>query len=330
MMKSELSEQTLESVARAVTLLQNGEVVAIPTETVYGLAARISDDSAIRKIFSTKNRPFFDPLIVHVASIPQAQSLVAHWPGSAQLLAETFWPGPLTLVLPKNDRVSDLITSGLETVGLRFPRHPLAQLIIEKLQEPVAAPSANRFGHTSPSEAEHVRTEFEDRVTVVDGGPCDVGIESTIIKVNESEARIEITFLRAGSILPDQIQKVLKRTGKDLIMLQPGHNIEAPGQVKHHYMPTIPVVSVSRRSWDQLHGDMASLNKALRQNFAKPCLLQLNSSPEQAARELYGQLRICSRPPADVIIFVKEPHQTGEAWTAILDRLHRASSFHLD
>lgn len=315
-------------VETAVASLKAGAVVAIPTETVYGLAAKISDPEAIRKIFSTKNRPFFDPLIVHVSSIAQAKNLVKEWPRSAQVLAENFWPGPLTLVLPKKEIINDLITSGLETVALRLPRHSIARQIIERLGEPVAAPSANKFGRTSPSEAQHVLAEFEEALEVVDGGPCDVGIESTILKIVETPDKIELTLLRAGSVVPEQILKALNPLGKDLIFNKPGKNIEAPGQVKHHYMPPIPVIFIDEHRWQQIAA-LESLNQQLGTTFKYPCLLTLSSSPEQAARELYGQLRACSHPPHDAIVFVKKAIHQGEYWAALLDRINRASTFHL-
>ena len=315
--------------AEAIAVLQAGGVVAIPTETVYGLAAKISDESAIRKIFSTKNRPFFDPLIVHVSSIIQAQSLVHHWPRSADLLARKFWPGPLTLVLPKKEQVSDLITSGLDTVAIRMPRHPVALALLEALGEPLAAPSANRFGRTSPSAAEHVRDEFGEAFPILEGGTCDVGIESTIIKLQETEAHVDITLLRAGSILPEQILGALSELGKTIKIQKPGRNIEAPGQVKHHYMPAIPILLIDRAKWDLARGQLAPLIPLLRQNFKHPTILQLSPSPEQAARELYAQMRHSSAPPNDLIIFIKEPFHQGEFWTALLDRLNRASSFQI-
>ncbi len=318
------------SIAKAVQALKEGGVVAIPTETVYGLAAKITSDSAIRKIFSTKDRPFFDPLIVHVTSVEQAKTLVKEWPQSAQILAEAFWPGPLTLVLPKNNSVTDLITSGLETVGLRCPRHPMARAIIENLGEPVAAPSANRFGRTSPSTAQHVADEFKNKVLVVDGGPCEVGIESTIVKLNESHSTIDLTLLRAGAIVPEQMKTALENCShKQIIFHQPGRNIEAPGQVKHHYMPTIPVLSINRTTWDSFNCSIENVNLHLGASFLQPCFLNLNSSPEQAARELYSELRKCSTPPHDVIVFIKDSHHQGEYWAALLDRLNRASTYSL-
>lgn len=323
------SLDSAHAIELAVQFLREGNVVGLPTETVYGLAAKISDDQAIRKIFSTKDRPFFDPLIVHVGSIEQARTLTSEWPEAAQLLAEQFWPGPLTLVLPKKTSVSDLITSGLDTVAIRFPRHPVARKVIEDLGEPVAAPSANRFGRTSPSTAEHVRQEFASQVFVVEGGPCEVGIESTIVKISESETAIQLTLLRAGSILPEQLHSSLRVISKNIQILQPGRNIEAPGQVQHHYMPSIPLMVIDRQQWDDANKSLDQLNHFLQTQFTTPCLLHLSPSPEQAARELYRELRLSSKAPNDVIIFIREFFHKGDPWAAILDRLMRAATFHL-
>lgn len=323
------SPKTMISVPEAVDLLKKDGVVGIPTETVYGLAARISSDTAIRKIFTTKERPFFDPLIVHVADIDQAKRLVRQWPPSAQLLSEKFWPGPLTLVLPKNNSVSDLITSGLETVALRCPRHKKALELISILGEPIAAPSANKFGRTSPSTAGHVNEEFSGLIPVIDGGPCEVGIESTIIKVVEIPTSIEVTVLRAGSILPEQIRSALEPLGLPVTLQNPGKNIEAPGQIRHHYMPSIPLIFIEAQCWNTIHKKIDSLNQKLKTSFKNLCHLELSHSPEQAARELYGSLRLCSAGPHDGILFVREAHHRGESWAALLDRLNRAASYHL-
>lgn len=322
-----LSTELKTAIDKAVQLLKQGDVIGLPTETVYGLAAVISNEDAIRKIFSTKNRPFFDPLIVHVSSIEQAKTLVHEWPESANILAEAFWPGPLTMVLPKNHLVSDLITSGLETVGLRYPKHSIAREIIKNLGEPVAAPSANKFGKTSPSKADHVRTEFDNSVFTVDGGPCEVGIESSIIKIIETQDTIEITVLRAGSIVTDEIKSALaSKTNKRIVFHQPGTNIEAPGQVKHHYMPTIPVLFITESKWKNLNTNFKDINNQLSTNYKNPICLNLDSSPELAARELYSKLRECSLSDHDLIVFVHTHLQVGEYWTAILDRLRRAST----
>lgn len=314
-------------IQKAVKILRDGGVVAIPTETVYGLAAKISDEQALRSIFQTKNRPFFDPLIVHVTSIDEAKTLTSAWTASVQALAEAFWPGPLTLVLPKTKMVSDLITSGLDTVAIRIPKHPVALEIIKQLGEPVAAPSANRFGKTSPSDANHVRQEFGEKIFVVDGGACDVGIESTIIKLVENDVIIDIKFLRFGLIDENNIREILKLQKKSVQFSKADSKIEAPGQVKHHYMPEIPLIVIESSMWEQSGKSFKAINQKLNTNFLNPSFLQLSGEPEQAARELYGRLRTCSEKPHDVILFVKEDFQTGGFWDAILDRLQRASTF---
>ena len=193
------------AIEQAIQMLKSNDVVAIPTETVYGLAGAINNESALNKIFSIKGRPFFDPLIVHVSSIEMAQSLVKDWPKAASVLYEKFWPGPLTLVLPKNDKVSDLVTAGLKTVALRMPDHVTTLKMIDELQCPVAAPSANRFGKTSPTDWQHVQEEFAGEVAVVDGGASEVGVESTIVRLQDNN----VELLRPGTILFSDIQSPL-------------------------------------------------------------------------------------------------------------------------
>lgn len=323
-----LREKAMKTeIQKAVTILRDGGVVAIPTETVYGLAAKISDELALRSIFKTKNRPFFDPLIVHVTSIDEAKRLTSAWTAAVQILAETFWPGPLTLVLPKTKLVSDLITSGLDTVAIRIPKHPVAIEIIQQLGEPVAAPSANKFGKTSPSEANHVRQEFGESIFVVDGGACEVGIESTIIKVEESDIAIDIKFLRYGFIGEKEIREALKVQKKSIQFSKAESKIEAPGQIKHHYMPAIPLIMIESSFWKKSGESLQAINQKLNTHFLNPSFLQLSERPEQAARELYGRLRTCSVQPHDVILFIKEDFQNDGFWNAILDRLQRASTF---
>ena len=226
----------------AVTRLKSNDVIAFPTETVYGLGARIGSEAAIQKIFSTKERPFFDPLIVHVSSIQQAQSCFLMWNDIADTLAKHFWPGPLTLVMKKNNAILDLITSGLENVGVRIPAHPLARLLIEQVGEPIAAPSANKFGKTSPTKAEHVISEFGENVGVLDGAGyenCQVGIESTVLLVREDR---QISILRRGGVLKSEIDQVLNKNKIQFSWFEATDKKEAPGHMKHHYMPSIPFV----------------------------------------------------------------------------------------
>lgn len=323
-----------EKVNRAVLLLKGGNVIGLPTETVYGLAAKISDLDALKKIFQIKKRPFFDPLIVHVSSINQARNQVREWPKSAEILAETFWPGPLTIILNKQKHISDLITSGLETVALRCPKHSLALKIIQEIGEPLAAPSANKFGKTSPSEAIHVIQEFGEEIAVIDGGPCDIGIESTIVKLEEGPNLIELTLFRSGAIGLEEISRALKVLKKEIRLLRPGDGIESPGQIKHHYMPNIPLLFIDEKKWshlgDAIEEKTMKLNIKLNLNFKNLCILDLPQKPEQAARELYSKLRSSSSQPFDLIVFIKEDHHKGEFWQAILDRLERASTFNLN
>ena len=290
------------TLAEAVLKLKNHEVVGLPTETVYGLAGRIDSAGAIEKIFSTKQRPFFDPLIVHVKDISQAKSLVLSWPEICDSLARKFWPGPLTLVLPKAPVVSDMISSGLETVALRIPNHPLFVEAIEKVGSPLAAPSANRFGRTSPSQGSHVESEFSGQVPWVDGGPCEVGIESTILKVENHSLQI----LRQGMISAQLIEDRLTQNQINFSWINPRSSkaeigemqlhqrssteSQGPGAMEHHYMPDIPLVLISKLKRDQA-GIAQNWSKFLPQEFQrikKWVPLMLPSAPELAARALYS------------------------------------------
>jgi L-threonylcarbamoyladenylate synthase len=316
----------VNQITLAVEKLRNGDVVGIPTETVYGLAAMISNNEAIKKIFKTKQRPFFDPLIVHVSGFKQATELISEWGDAIEVLTVAFWPGPLTLVVPKKN-VNDLVTSGLQTVGIRCPAHKIALEIIENVGEPLAAPSANRFGKTSPTSAKHVIHEFNNDIFVVDGGSCSVGIESTIISVFESTTQIEISVLRTGLITPSQISYALKKLNKQIVFIKPSNKIVAPGQIEHHYMPSKPILWVSRELLGADCNSEAIRNVNATLNFNSPCELKLNLDASLAARELYSQMRICSEGFTDLIVCVKEPFQLGEEWDSIFDRISRASSF---
>lgn len=223
-------------IARAAAILRGGGTVAFPTETVYGLGANALDPTAVARIFEIKRRPSFDPLIVHVSTVRQGQQLVRDWPERASALAERCWPGPLTLVLSKSDVVPDIVTSGLPTVALRMPAHPVALALIEEAGIPVAAPSANRFGRVSPTTSEHVRSQLGDEVDgVIDGGPCRVGIESTILDLSGHEA----TVLRMGGTAPREIEEIIgpvRSAGAD------PERPTAPGQLARHYATRTPLL----------------------------------------------------------------------------------------
>lgn len=307
------------SATEAIQKLQEGQVIGVPTETVYGLAARIDDPKAVEKIFSTKERPFFDPLIVHVASAAEAAKHTAEWPTVAQLLAKEFWPGPLTLVLPKAAHINPMITSGLQTVGVRWPKHPLTEEIINGVGVPLAAPSANRFGKTSPTRPEHVLTEFHRQVPVVDGGVCEIGLESTVVEISGKA----LFILRPGAITMEMIRECLA-THKITIPVERKSSLAAPGNVKHHYMPEIPVVLVTEGSRDQADD---FLQKTLPIAASQCVVLDLGTDAALAARGLYENFRRLGQSDAKCILIHQRENQTGQLWSAIWDRIGRAASY---
>lgn len=220
-----------QDIAKAVELLNNNEVVAIPTETVYGLAGNIYSEQAIQKIFSVKKRPYFNPLIVHVSSIEQAKSLATEFPAAAKKLAEAFWPGSLTLILKKQPQVPDIITAGKDSVALRIPNHPVALALLRQLDYPLAAPSANPFGSISPTQASHVDGYFNDQIALVlDGGPCENGIESTIMGFENNKPVV----YRLGAISLEDIEAVI---GKVSVKNKKEVAPLAPGMLSRHYAP---------------------------------------------------------------------------------------------
>ena len=288
-----------EEIERAAELLQAGRLVAFPTETVYGLGANALDEEAIRRIFAVKQRPFTNPLIVHVASIDMARELALQWPEQARLLAERFWPGPLTLVLPKTPKIPDLVTAGLHSAGFRIPAHPVATALLKTARVPIAGPSANRFTRLSPTTAEHVREDLGSDVDLVlDGGPCVVGIESTVLSFASLQPRI----LRAGMITRKEIEDVIGLIGI-------GGGPESPGQHPRHYSPRTPLVL----------GDSPRQGRGARLD-----LKSMPSDPHSYARQIYAVLHDIDRQGYDWIS-VELPPDTVE-WAGIRDRLMRAAT----
>jgi L-threonylcarbamoyladenylate synthase len=225
---------TAHTIDRAAALLRGGAVVAFPTETVYGLGADALDARAVARIFEIKRRPTFDPLIVHVADGAMLAQVAAGVPAAAQTLIDAFWPGPLTLVLRKSDVVPDLVTSGLPTVAVRMPAHPVARAIIERAHIPVAAPSANPFGYLSPTRAEHVARMLGDGVDlIVDGGPATFGVESTIVMIEPVP-----TLLRPGALAVEAIEALIGPLARDL---RDEARPLAPGRLPQHYAPSTPI-----------------------------------------------------------------------------------------
>jgi L-threonylcarbamoyladenylate synthase len=289
----------------AINLIRAGDVVAMPTETVYGLAGSIYSESALKKIFSVKERPFFDPLIVHIAEIDDVLKVAKNFPPVAMSLAKMIWPGPLTLILPKRDDLSPLITSGLSEVGVRMPRHPLALELIRACG-PLAAPSANKFKKTSPTQKSHVEDEFGQNVFVLDGGSCDVGIESTVVGFDDGKVKI----YRPGGIDFSKLELLLKPFS---VSIEYAQSPVAPGQLEHHYMPKIPLFVL-------YPGD------TLDPIWSLPKELRLSKDPVVAARELYAEMRSLSESGADVLYIYRMPEHYSHEWRAVWDRLIKASA----
>jgi L-threonylcarbamoyladenylate synthase len=295
----------------AARILRKGGVVAFPTETVYGLGANALDAGAVQKVYELKGRPATSPLIVHVDSIEMARTLVTEWPPLAEELARKYWPGPLTMVLPKQAIVPDIVTAGLGTVGIRLPAHPIARALITEAGVPLAAPSANKFTGVSPTTAEHVRAAFGDAVPVIDGGPCEVGIESTVVAIEGSK----VVLLRPGmmdvSPLPD---------GRGSLLGE-GEAHPAPGMHHRHYSPRTPVLLIGDPS--QLPGsDGAYLWRTQSANVVRA--VQMPGDPQGYAARLYATLHQLDHEALPWIA-IEAPPDTPE-WSAIRDRLSRAAS----
>lgn len=301
------------STAKAIELLRQGEVVAVPTETVYGLAALITDENALKNIFATKQRPLFDPLIVHVTDIEMAKPLVESIDDLSLLLMKKFWPGPLTVLRPKSKKISDLITSGLVEVGVRSPNHPVAQEILKELKTPFAAPSANLFGKTSPTKAIHVLNEFNNQVPVVDGGDSEVGLESTVLRTLKENNQWVIEILRPGGITSEQIKKFLEQNFSENVIIRRAFSQASPGHTLQHYQPT-------KEFWLLQPASMLPVDAPKAEE------LRLSHDPLIAARELYSELRRASETEADIIFFKLKPEHLTAPWEAHLDRLTRAAS----
>jgi L-threonylcarbamoyladenylate synthase len=297
-----LTEEQLKSAAR---ILREGGLVAFPTETVYGLGADATNPAAIRRIFEVKGRPSTSPLIVHVSSIEMARTVVAEWPNTAQALATRFWPGPLTLVLKKRSQIPDEVTATLPTVGVRMPAHPVTSALIDLAGIPVAAPSANRFMHVSPTTAEHVRRDLGDTVDMIlDGGPTTVGIESTVLSLACGAA----VLLRPGMVGATEIQALTGELGF-VCSAEPEIAHPAPGLHRRHYAPQTPFFLLQP-------GDPPPPGRGR--------LLSLPGHTDQFAAILYAALREADAEGWEWLA-ITAPPDTPE-WAAIHDRLRRAAT----
>jgi len=311
-----------ENIEQAVSLLKKGDLVAIPTETVYGLAADIANEQAVMQIFALKNRPNTHPLIIHISDTKQLPQYAVNIPSYVEPLVRHFWPGPLTLVLYKSQLVGDWVTGGQDTVGIRMPKHPLALELIERTGTPLAAPSANRFGKISPTQVEHVTAEFGDSIHVLDGGHCEVGIESTIIDATEEGS---CTVLRPGMISIEAIKAVL---GSKITIQQPTqHSKKVSGTLESHYAPHKPTYlfnSIEELKAIKAEHSVSIYGLILSDKNATLCErgIKMSSTPTDYAHELYDALRKADNSDCEFIAI--ERPQGSLDWAAILDRLQRS------
>ena len=312
-----------KDISKAAQLLSNDELVAIPTETVYGLAGNIYSEKAIKAIFETKQRPFFNPLIVHIPSVDYLDNIVESIPKKARQLADVFWPGPITLVLKKKNTIPDLITAGKDTVAVRVPNHPTTLELLGQLDFPLAAPSANPFSSISPTTAEHVEGYFKDKIKMVlDGGPSKKGIESTIIGFENDEPIV----YRLGSTPIEAIEAVVgKITIKNKKEIAPN----APGMLERHYAPKTKTVLTDnlQKSITEYHGKRIGLllyNDILNDDAIDfKVVLTQGQDLEEAASKLYDALHQLDRQDLDIIIAERLPdYGLGKS---INDRLVRAT-----
>ena len=310
-----------KDIQKAIGLLTNEQLVAIPTETVYGLAGNIFSEKAIKNIFSTKKRPFFNPLIVHVSSVEVLKSLVTHIPEKARLLADAFWPGPMTLVLQKNNTIPDMITAGKDTVAVRIPNHPVTLELLKQLPFPLAAPSANPFGSISPTKTTHVEQYFRNDIQqILDGGSCSNGIESTIIGFKNEDPVI----YRLGAIALEEIENIV---GEISVKNKEEESPNAPGMLARHYAPLTQTFLVD---------DISSVVKkysgkkigvlVFKESLNDPSLTEITlskiGSMQEAASKLYDSLHELDGKNLDVIIVERLPDiGLGKS---INDRLQRA------
>ena len=308
-----------KDVEKAKDLLLAGELVAVPTETVYGLAGNALHLSAVAKIFEVKGRPQFDPLIVHIPNREASELYASAIPEQAKKLAEEFWPGPLTVLLKKKPIIADLVTAGLDTVGLRSPDHPLTQKLLAILPFPLAAPSANPFGYVSPTRAEHVNEQLGDKIRyILDGGPSTVGVESTIVGFEDNGPVI----YRLGGITQEQIESII---GNVAVNTTSASNPKSPGQLQSHYAPGKKVIvgdigSLIAQQRRTPFG-VLSFQKDYTQRFQY--ILSPTGQITEAAQNLFSALRTLDKMPIEVILTEFVP-DVGVG-KAINDRLRRAS-----
>ena len=313
---------TQTEIETAVEALRTGDLVVFPTETVYGLGANASNPVAVRKIFEVKGRPPDHPVIVHLDDPRYLHRWVSQVPPVAERLADKFWPGPLTLILPKADNVNDIVTGGQDSIGIRVPSHPIAQQLLNAFGGGIAAPSANRYGRLSPTKPEHVRDELGDTVRVIlDGGDSPIGLESTIVSCLDNQARL----LRPGFITRSQLEQVVGALAAGGIVPR------VPGGLALHYAPSTPLEIVASDDLEVRAGEFVARDEKVAVLAMRPPLhtqrkmtwINAGKKPDTYAHNLYSHLRTLDRIGCERIFVQSLPED--ERWAAILDRLQRAS-----
>lgn len=323
------------AIAEAAETIRNGGLVAFPTETVYGLGANALNVDAVGRIFTAKGRPTADPLIVHLSGLDQITRVVRSIPEAAQKLAETFWPGPLTLILPKRPEVPDLVTSELDTVAVRVPNHPVALALIQTAGVPIAAPSANRFGHTSPTTAKHVLHDLDGRIDIIlDGGSASIGVESTVLDVSTTPPRI----LRPGGVTREMLESVI---GPVTVLGQrkkPEKGLPSPGMLEKHYAPRAEMLLFTgdsaqeslvaslteQKAAGRRVGALAADDDAELLEKSGAVVYRLGADLNSIARHIYAGMRWLDRQGVDVILCCD--YGTEGLGLAIRDRLTRAAT----
>lgn len=325
----DVTDPNPDRIAQAAAVLRGGGLVAFPTETVYGLGANALDETAVRRIFAAKGRPANNPIIVHVTNVGEARRLVAVWPDTATRLAARFWPGPLTLVLPRAEVVPDAVTAGGSTVALRAPAHPVAQALLQAAKIPIAAPSANASSRLSPTRAEHVLYDLDGRIDLLlDGGPCAGGIESTVLDLSVTPPRL----LRPGLVLPHAIETVLGRIRTPLTAAEdPAAPLPSPGMLARHYAPRAVlecVASDAARRMDELAAAGVTLGWLTfgpgREAWPDVTVVPMPDDAAAYAARLYAVLHNLDAAGVEHIVVELPPDE--EAWLAVRDRLRRAAS----
>lgn len=311
---------TQEIIKEAAAIIRKGGLVTFPTETVYGLGADALNPLAVVRIFEVKNRPRFDPLIVHIADFSSVEKLCSSVDERARKLMEKFWPGPLTLVLPKTQVVPDIVTAGLPTVAIRMPAHPVALRLIEEAGTPIAAPSANPFGYLSPTTADHVREQVGKRVDLIlDGGKCPIGVESTVIELTGKEPLL----LRPGGLPIEEIEKVIGKVKISTTSPKP----RSPGQLTRHYSPRTPIRILKDRKFEVKTGKRVGLLafKSPKKNLLYEVveILSPQGDLREAAANLFSCLHKLDRAGLDIIF--AEPIPEVRLGRAIMDRLYKAA-----